>query len=152
MKNMIRKSGIGALLAFLVAVLAVGCDDRSKTSADSSVASARVTGPTLSNAVMHDADNTARNARDRNDATLTPGDQGNTPADREITQKIRKALVGAKDYSVTAQNIKIITVDGKVTLRGPVKSETEKTGIVALAKTVAGGSTVDDQLEVKTNP
>jgi osmotically-inducible protein OsmY len=100
-----------------------------------------------------DADNTARNVRDRADATLTPGDQGTTPADRETTQKIRKALaMDATGYSATAKNVKIITVNGKVTLRGPVKTEAEKTGIVSMAKTVAGEGNVDDQLEVKANP
>jgi hyperosmotically inducible protein len=100
-----------------------------------------------------DADNTAKNVRDRNDATLTPGDQGTSPADREITQKIRKALVmDTTGYSATAKNIKIITVNGKVTLRGPVKTDAEKTGIVTIAKSVAGEGNVEDQLEVKANP
>jgi len=104
-------------------------------------------------AAAPDADNTAKNVRDRNDATLTPGDQGTSPADRDVTQKIRKALViDATGYSATAKNIKIITVNGKVTLRGPVKTEAEKTGIVAIANTVAGEGNVDDQLEVKANP
>jgi osmotically-inducible protein OsmY len=105
------------------------------------------------NAPMAEADNSRLNVRDRMDATLTPGDQGNTPADREITQQIRKSLVSkTNDYSLTARNIKVITVDGKVTLRGPVKTDAEKTGIVMLAKTVAGEGNVEDQLEVKTNP
>ena len=106
-----------------------------------------------SKATTADADNSAKNARDRNDATLTSGDQGNTPADREITQKVRKTLVsGTNDYSMTAKNIKIITANGKVTLRGPVKSEAEKMGIAAIAKNVAGEGNVEDQLEVKANP
>jgi osmotically-inducible protein OsmY len=98
------------------------------------------------------ADNTAKNVSDRNDATLTPGDQGDSPADREVTRKIRNVLtINASGYSATAQNIKIITVNGKVTLRGPVKTEAEKMGIVTVAKTVAGEGNVDDQLEVKAN-
>lgn len=105
------------------------------------------------NATGVDADNSGKNVRDREDATLTPGDQGTTPADREITQKIRKSLViGPTGYSVTAKNIKIITVNGKVTLRGPVNTEAEKSGIVSVAKTVAGEGNVDDQLELKANP
>lgn len=100
-----------------------------------------------------DVDNSRRNVRDRDDATLTPGDQGNTPADREITRKIRKALViDASGYSMTAKNIKIITLNGKVALRGPVKTEAEKSGIVTIAKNVAGDANVDDQLEVKATP
>ncbi|MEO8131948.1 MAG: BON domain-containing protein [Bryobacteraceae bacterium] len=98
------------------------------------------------------ADNSAKNVRDRNDATLTPGDQGQSPADREITQKVRKGIVsGPADYSITAKNVKIITVNGKVTLRGPVNTEAEKSGIVTLAKSVAGEANVEDQLEVKAN-
>jgi osmotically-inducible protein OsmY len=84
---------------------------------------------------------------------LTPEDQGGSPADREVTQKIRKALViDSSGYSTTAKNIKIITVNGKVTLRGPVKTDAEKTGIVAIAKGIAGDANVDDQLDVKANP
>ncbi len=100
----------------------------------------------------HDADNSGLNVRDRNTNNLTPGDQGNTAADTETTQKIRKALVMDSNYSMTAKNIKIITVDGKVTLRGPVNSDTEKSGIEALAKNIAGEGNVDNQLEVKSNP
>jgi HSP20 family molecular chaperone IbpA len=100
-----------------------------------------------------DADNSAKNVRDRNAATLTPGDQGSSPADLEVTQKIRKALViEATGYSTTAKNIKIITTNGKVTLRGPVKTEAEKSGIVMIAKGVAGEGNVEDQLEVEANP
>jgi hyperosmotically inducible protein len=100
-----------------------------------------------------DADNSARNVRDRNAATLTPGDQGSSPADLEVTQKIRKALViEATGYSTTAKNIKIITTNGKVTLRGPVKTDAEKSGIVMIAKGVAGEGNVEDQLEVEANP
>jgi len=98
-------------------------------------------------------DNSARNIVDRNDATLTPGDQGESATDRDLTQKVRKGIVvGPGDYSMTAKNIKIITVNGKVTLRGPVKTDAEKLAIVALAKAVAGEANVDDQLEVKANP
>ena len=95
----------------------------------------------------------AQHEAQRNDATLTSGDQGNTPADRDITQKVRKTLVGGTtDYSMTAKNIKIITLNGKVTLRGPVMSDAEKMAIVGIAKNVAGDANVEDQLEVKANP
>ena len=80
------------------------------------------------------------------------GDQGTSPADREITQKIRKALIDSSGYSATAKNVKIITLNGKVTLRGPVMTEAEKTGIVTIAKGIAGEGNVDDQLEVKAKP
>jgi len=74
-------------------------------------------------------DNTGVNVRDRNGATLTPDDQGRSPADVAVTQQIRKAVtMGTNDFSVIASNVKIITVDGKVTLRGPVNTESEKDG------------------------
>ena len=136
-----RPSLVGCVILPLFLLLA-GCNDKS-TTPDSSRGSA----------TTPDADNSAKNVRDRNDATLTPGDQGTSPADRETTQKIRKALViDASGYSATAKNIKIITVNGKVTLRGPVKTDAEKTGIVTIAKSVAGDGNVEDQLEVKANP
>jgi hyperosmotically inducible periplasmic protein len=132
--------------ALTLLVLMAGCQEKQSGSVNTEV-------DRTTKEVVRDADNTARNVRDRDDATLTPGDQGNSPADREITHKIRKTLVsGPTDYSVTAKNIKIITVNGKATLRGPVKTEAEKAAIVSLAKTIAGESNVDDQLEVKTNP
>jgi hyperosmotically inducible periplasmic protein len=100
-----------------------------------------------------DSDNTAKNVRDRDDATLTPGDQGQTAEDIKITQQIRKALViDAGDYSISAKNIKIITENGKVTLRGPVNSQAEKAAIATMASAVVGEVNVDNQLEVKTQP
>lgn len=102
---------------------------------------------------MTNADNSGVNTRDRNGATLTAGDQGNSEADRGVTQQIRKELAsGTNNFSVTAENVKIITANGKVTLRGPVNTPAEKTGIEVIAKRVAGPDNVDDQLEVKTNP
>jgi len=83
------------------------------------------------NATSVAADNSARNVRDRNDTTLTSEDQGATPADREITTKVRRAVVnGTNDFSVSAQNVKIITLNGKVTLRGPRQNRRGKAGIV----------------------
>lgn len=96
-----------------------------------------------------DADNTAKNERDRNNKTLTPTDQSETPEDRKLTQNIRRAVVKDPSLTMTAKNIKIITAGGKVTLRGPVKSDAEKTKINELAKAAAGTVPVDNQLEVK---
>ena len=146
MKQNIHQTGLALVCALPLVLLGQGCKDQD-------AASKEVRGNDRTNAAMNDVDNSRQNVRDRNDATLTPGDQGNSPADLEITQKIRKALViDTSGYSVTAKNIKIITVNGKVTLRGPVKTDAEKAGIVTLAKSVAGDANVEDQLEVKTNP
>jgi hyperosmotically inducible periplasmic protein len=92
-------------------------------------------------------DNTDVNERDTDDRSLTPLDQGGSEGDRKITQQIRQAVVGDDSLSFTAKNVKIITVDGKVTLRGPVKSQQERATIDAAAKRIAGPS-VDNQLEV----
>ena len=96
-----------------------------------------------------DADNSAKNERDRDKKTLTPGDQSETPEDRKLTQTIRQAVMKDKSLTMTAKNVKIITAQGKVTLRGPVKSAEEKTKINDLAKAAAGEVPVDNQLEVK---
>ena len=98
-----------------------------------------------------DADNTGRNVRDRDDEALTPLDQGESEADRAITQAIRKAVVAKDELSTNAKNVKIITINGVVTLRGPVKTAEEKATIVALAKKASGAKSVDDQLEVETH-
>lgn len=94
-------------------------------------------------------DNTGRNVRDRSGATLTPGDQSESQADRTLTQQIRKAVVADKSLSTMAKNIKIITVNGVVTLRGPVKNPHEKQTIEAKAQQIAGVNNIDNQLEVK---
>ena len=99
-----------------------------------------------------DADDTARNVRDRDDRTLTPTDQGASEGDRTITQEIRKAVTDDDNLSTNAKNVKIITVDGVVTLRGPVKSTQEKTTVAGIARKAPGVKRVDDQLEVEHNP
>lgn len=93
-------------------------------------------------------DNSKTNMRDRDAATLTPMDQGESKADRTITQQIRKAVVGHKGLSMDAKNVKIITQDGVVTLRGPVKSAAEKTTIADVSTKTKGVKRVDNQLEV----
>jgi hyperosmotically inducible periplasmic protein len=95
-------------------------------------------------------DNTGRNVRDRGGDTLTPGDQSESQADRALTQEIRRAVVGDKSLSTNAKNIKIITNNGVVTLRGPVNNSQEKEKIQAKAQQIAGVQQVDNQLEVKT--
>src|ERR1700751_2146643 len=94
-------------------------------------------------------DNTAVNKRDRSRETQTSGDQSNSSADLKITQAIRQALMKDSELSTTAKNIKIITDNGQVTLRGPVKNAQEKAKITQLARSAAGGSNIDDQLDVK---
>jgi hyperosmotically inducible protein len=96
-------------------------------------------------------DNTAINERDKNESTLTPIDQSNDAADLKITADTRKMLVEDKSLSMNAKNCKIITTKGgAVTLRGPVDSTQEKSAIAAHAK-MAGATSVDNQLEVKSS-
>ena len=97
------------------------------------------------------ADNTAKNERDSSGETLTSGDQSNSPEDIKITAAIRRAVVADKSLSMTAKNVKIITANGKVTLRGPVNSAEEKATIAKLAKSGAGKAKIDNQLEVKAS-
>ncbi|HEU4640164.1 MAG TPA: BON domain-containing protein [Candidatus Binatia bacterium] len=93
-------------------------------------------------------DNSGRNVRDRDDQNKTAGDQSESEADRTITQNIRDAITADDALSTNGKNVKIITNDGTVTLRGPVKSEKEKSEIEAKAKQVAGVRKVDNQLEI----
>jgi len=99
-----------------------------------------------------DADNTARNADTTALSQTTPGDQGENEADLKISSAIRKAVVDDKALSTNAHNVKIVTAGGVVTLRGPVKSEEEKTSIESKAKGVAGVTRVDNLLEVEKKP
>jgi hyperosmotically inducible periplasmic protein len=94
-------------------------------------------------------DNTAINERDRSSETKTSGDQSNSSADLKTTQAIRQALMKDGELSMTAKNIKVITANGHVTLRGPVKTAQEKAKIDQLAKSAAGGVQIDNQLDVK---
>jgi len=96
-----------------------------------------------------DADNTALNQRDRSGDTATSGDQSNNSADIKITQAIRQALVKDGELSSTAKNIKVITANGQVTLRGPVNNAQEKAKVDQIARSAAGGAQIVDQLDVK---
>ena len=97
-------------------------------------------------------DNTARNVRDRNSRTLTPLDQGNSQADVSTTAQIRKEIIATKGMTTNAKNVKIITLNGRVTLRGPVNTADEKSRISEIADSIASAGNVDNQLEVSTTP
>jgi hyperosmotically inducible protein len=91
------------------------------------------------------ADNTRQN---KDQSAPTADQQKMNPADRAITQKIRKAIHDDTSLSTYAHNIKIITQDGKVTLRGPVRSEDERANLEAKATGVVGQDNVTDQLQI----
>ena len=98
-----------------------------------------------------DADNTGKNERDRSDETQTSGDQSNSKDDVNTTAAIRRAVVKDDSLSAMAKNVKIITANGTVTLRGPVKDDAEKAKIAELAQSAAGNAKIDNQLEVKAS-
>src|SRR4026207_796115 len=94
-------------------------------------------------------DNPPTNERDRSGETKPSGDQSNSSEDTKITADVRRAIVKDSSLTMTAKNVKVITAEGVVTLRGPVKSAEEKTKIEQLATAAANGAKVDNQLEVK---
>jgi len=94
-------------------------------------------------------ENTEINARDKDNTTLTPEDQKETKKDIRITAHIRKTVVRDKSLSIDAQNAKIITRSGVVTLRGPVANEAESKRLQKIAKKTRGVVKVDNQLEIK---
>ncbi len=113
---------------------------------DSSVRAADSVGRAANDSVP-EADNSARNAADHKDSK-TSGDQSNSQADLDVTQKIRKSVVADDSLSINAQNIKIITSKGVVTLRGPVANAEEKANIGRIAQSVAGVTRVDNLIEI----
>lgn len=95
------------------------------------------------------ADNTKVNQRDQDANQPTADQQKNNRSDRDITRQIRQALVKDKSLSTYAHNVKIITQDGQVTLKGPVRSDDEKRAVEEKAAEVAGGSKINSELDVK---
>jgi hyperosmotically inducible protein len=94
-------------------------------------------------------DNTKVNKRDKNKAEPTADQQKENQPDREIARKIRQSIVQDKSLSSYAHNVKIIAENGTVTLKGPVRSDEEKTAVEAKAAEIAGADKVTSQLEVK---
>ena len=144
--------------------LLVGCTDmktKSNTGANNAAApgaAADHTAPSSSEPVtnkerneaadQHDATNTGRNMRDRDTNAVTADSQSESREDVERSAEIRRAITKDSSLSVNAHNVKIITREGTVTLRGPVDSEEEKSAIVAEARRVAGDANVVDELEI----
>ena len=94
-------------------------------------------------------DNTRTNQRDRSASTPTADQQKENTADRELARQVRHALVEDKSLSTYARNVKVISQDGIVTLRGPVRTEREKTAIENKAAEIAGGpDKVHSELEI----
>lgn len=94
-------------------------------------------------------DNSAMNKRDRSGETVTAMDQSNRPEDMNLTRDIRRAIMDDSSLSMEAKNIKIITLNGTVTLRGPVKTAQEKATILAMATQIARDTKINNQLEIE---
>jgi osmotically-inducible protein OsmY len=101
-------------------------------------------------------DNTKVNKRDRADGAVTAGQQKETAADRDLAKKIRAAIVKDDTLSTYAHNVKVVAIDGKVTLKGPVRSAAERTAVVEKATQIAGADNVTNNLSIapekKENP
>lgn len=104
--------------------------------------------PGIVRAQTSDVDNTKINERDRTPGELTADNQGQSSSDLKMTQDIRKAVLDDKSLSMNAHNVKIITQDGHVTLKGPVASEQEKNTISEIASRVAGPDKIHNELDV----
>jgi hyperosmotically inducible periplasmic protein len=94
-------------------------------------------------------DNTKTNDGARNPSQPTADQQKENRSDRDITRDIRRSIMQDKSLSTYAHNVKIISQNGMVTLKGPVRSEEEKSAIEAKAAEIAGKDKVTSQLEIK---
>lgn len=146
-----------ALLSF---ALLLGCDDATPSArpVTNTPAPSITPGPSVTPRPMPtvtdrdgktDAANTGLNKRDRDPDAKTPIDQNENQADVSTSADIRKRVDAREGLSLNALNVKIITADGKVTLRGPVASAEEKDFIDGIARDVAGKDNVDNQIDVE---
>jgi hyperosmotically inducible protein len=89
------------------------------------------------------------NTRVNKQNTPTADQASNASSDRDLMQKIRRSLMDDKSLSSYAHNVKVIATHGKVTLKGPVKSEEEKRTVEQKAEEVAGSGNVTSQITIK---
>lgn len=101
--------------------------------------------------VMRGSDNTKVNQRDRAANAVTADQQTNSSSDIDITRRIRQEIMKDNSFSTYAQNVKIIAVNGKVTLKGPVRSQEEQSSILKYAGQVAGATNVTNEMSVETD-
>jgi len=95
------------------------------------------------------ADNTKVNQQDKNTNLPSADQQPNNRSDRDITQQVRRSIIADKTLSTYAHNVKVITQNGQVTLKGPVRSDEEKNAVEAKATAIAGENKVTSELTVK---
>lgn len=94
------------------------------------------------------ADNTKTNATDQSHTTMSADAQSNDATDLDLTQRIRRSIIADKALSTYAHNVKIVAVNGTVTLNGVVRSEDEKSSVERKAASVAGQSHVVNDLTI----
>ncbi len=94
-------------------------------------------------------DNSAQNEKPNNREVMIPTDQGNSERDVQITKDIRSSIMAA-DLSFNAKNIKIITKDENVVLKGVVENQSEHESILKIARNHANSAKISDELEAKT--
>ena len=94
------------------------------------------------------SDNTKTNERDQSSYELTADQQSLSRKDAELTRQIRKEIMRDKSLSIYAQNVKIISMNGLVTLKGPIRTEDEQRRILQKAKSFAGAANVVDQMDI----
>lgn len=107
------------------------------------------TAPPSASSTGHAADNTAVNARDRSGDTPTSSSQSNDASDVKLAAAVRRSLTKDSSLSTSAHNVKVMASGGAVTLRGPVKSDDEKSRVESIARGVSGVSQVTNELEIK---
>jgi hypothetical protein len=155
---MSRRTQVSVIVAATLAAMGCADDERDYAAMDRSDearteagAEARTAARTDTGAAEEpmpaEVDNTGRNVRDRAEGAVTPMDQLNNPQDIELTQRIRSGITSDDAMSMQARNVKVISQNGVVTLRGPVETEAEKANIETLARN-AGATQIDNQLEV----
>jgi osmotically-inducible protein OsmY len=93
-------------------------------------------------------DNAKSNKVDTSNETVTAGAQTNNATDLDLTKRIRQSVMADKSLSIYAHNIKIVTVNGSVTLNGVVRSEDEKSAIEMKAANIAGKDRVTSDLKI----
>ena len=93
-------------------------------------------------------DNSKVNQQDRQPSEPTADQQQNNRSDLEITREVRRSLTQDKSLSTYAHNVKVIAQNGKVTLKGPVRSDDEKAAVLAKAAEVAGQANINDEMTV----
>lgn len=136
------------LSMLLAGTLLIGCNQDANRPVNPDRPATPTSTPVDQDNITTDADNTGKNVRDRGAAAMTPIDQNENQADVKMTADIRSRVMDA-NLSINARNVKIITQDGRVTLRGPVENAGEKTRIEEIARSVAGDK-VFSELEVIT--